>query len=189
MLSLWTSLKLLTEYGILDSCTNFQVADSQCSAHPGWRVISPTALLLFVLVQLCHAPSQSPQEYHRDPTLGPYFFLVFINDLPQHVPVETELYADDALLHCVPDCCQSQPRSHHPLQSAITSAETWSNCWHGCFGHNKTKTNDYFLCISYLHTRDTASNGRKSRGHSLAHKHLGVTITSTLQGKCHVQDL
>ena len=36
-----------------------------------------------------------PQGSH----LGPVLFLVFINDLPDHVNIPTELYADDALLH------------------------------------------------------------------------------------------
>ena len=46
-----------------------------------------------------------PQGSH----LGPVLFLVFINDLPDHVNIPTELYADDALLH------RATPLSEAPL--------------------------------------------------------------------------
>ena len=86
-----------------------------------------------------------PQGSH----LGPVLFLVFINDLPSHVQIPTELYADDALLH------QSFQRSTPVLsatttiQLAVNAAEQWALQWHGRFGHAKTKQ----LSIGYKEHR------------------------------------
>ena len=71
-----------------------------------------------------------PQGSH----LGPILFLVFIHDLPDHVNIPTEFYADDALLHHT-----TALSVKGALQIAVLAAEQWALQWHGRFGQAKTK--------------------------------------------------
>ena len=76
-----------------------------------------------------------PQGSH----LGPVLFLVFNNDLPDHVNIPTELYADDALLHHTFKRSTTALSVRGALQTAVLAAEQWALQWHGRFGHAKTK--------------------------------------------------
>ena len=85
-----------------------------------------------------------PQGSH----LGPVLFLVFINDLPSHVHLPTELYADDALIHETLTR-NTAATNTTALQEAVNDAEQWALSWNGRFGHEKTKL------LNIGKTRDT----------------------------------
>ena len=54
--------------------------------------------------------------------LGPLLFLLFINDLPLHTKVRTDLYADDATLY---EIKRSKQEIKRKLQLAIKDLATW----------------------------------------------------------------
>ncbi|MEG0836140.1 MAG: reverse transcriptase family protein, partial [Christensenellaceae bacterium] len=62
--------------------------------------------------------------------LGPVLFLLYINDLPEHLPnaVEVKLYADDVKIYNSYKNCLPEP-SHSELQRAYDCIIDWSHTW------------------------------------------------------------
>ena len=54
--------------------------------------------------------------------LGPLLFLLFINDLPLHTKVKTDLYADDATLY---EISRSKEKIERKLQLTIKDLASW----------------------------------------------------------------
>ena len=54
--------------------------------------------------------------------LGPLLFLMFINDLPLHIKVKTDLYADDATVY---EISKSKQEIERNLQLAIKDLARW----------------------------------------------------------------
>ena len=80
-----------------------------------------------------------PQGSHLELIL----FLVFFNDLT--TVVQTDIYADDTLLHQDIDSTTSLC-DVRKLQDPITAAYDWAYSWKGRFGNQKTA----LLCIGRL---------------------------------------
>ena len=64
--------------------------------------------------------------------LGPFLFLVYINDLPSFLPREVEcyLFADDVKILCI--------NNNPPLQSVFNKVLNWSQLWKLPIASNKT---------------------------------------------------
>ena len=105
--------------------------------------------------------------------LGPLLFIIFINDIPDHVQSCSKIFADDTKLYCSalsPDCTRV-------LQSDIDAVVEWSVRWqlplntNKCsvlhMGHNNT-------CITYTMAGTTLSTVE-------AEKDLGVWIDNDLK--------
>lgn len=125
-----------------------------------------------------------PQGSH----LGPVLFLVFINDLPSHVGIPTELYADDAVLHH--QTKSSDITSLEPLQTAVSHAEQWALSWNGRFGHAKTK----LLVIRARNQQPAILPSSVLIEESpievvVSHRHLGVILTDNLQWRTHISSI
>ena len=123
-----------------------------------------------------------PQGSH----LGPVLFLVFINDLPSHVNIPTELYADDALLHQSLKRIATATLATDTLQVAVNAAEQWALQWHGRFGHTKTKLlnigqkkNHPITIVIDDHPIEAVPQ----------HKHLGIIITPDLKWHSHIHQV
>ncbi len=70
--------------------------------------------------------------------LGPLYFIVFINDMPDAVQNLIALFADDAKLFCE----MSSQEDHDALQSDLTKLQDWSSKWQLRF--NATKCSHAF---------------------------------------------
>ena len=83
-----------------------------------------------------------PQGSH----LGPILFAVFINDLTSAAQKsQTELYADDALIH--KDISKDIiPQEMHSLQTSVSAASAWAQSWRGRFSPAKICSSPWQPC-------------------------------------------
>ena len=118
-------------------------------------------------------------------------FLVFINELLTVVNMPTELYADYALIHNIFIEKLDESVVESTIQPALSAAADWILFWRGNFGQPKTK----FLFFNGANsTFYNPSNPFLSiEGVKIdlvkCHKHLGRTISSTLEWHTHISDV
>ena len=117
--------------------------------------------------------------------LGPLLFLLYINDLPSHVHADTccRLFADVCLLCQVTDSISDQVQ----LQRDLRNLERWASDWGMVF--NPTKC--YVMSVSKGHSHqpyfyELCGVVLKSVDHE---KYLGVTISSNLNWRAHINKL
>ena len=111
--------------------------------------------------------------------MGPLLFLLYINDLPQHVTSEVRLFADDCLLYRA----VRTPEDHHALQRDLEHLHAWSLTWGMSF--NATKC--YVMAIT---NKKQPSSFLYSLGGRVLSKvpsttYLGVTLREDLQWETH----
>ena len=69
----------------------------------------------------------------RDPYLGPAFFLMYINDMPDSIKSNIKLFADDTIMYLtITNYSDSQA-----LQSDLTTLESWESEWLMTFNPEK----------------------------------------------------
>lgn len=119
--------------------------------------------------------------------LGPLFFIIFINDIVTNISCTIKLFADDTSIYIIIDQNNSHSASSE-LNSDLRLIHEWSNKWLVKFNPNKTesllisrKTNQ----ISYptLYFDNTPVNEVSK------HKHLGLTLNSTLHWGDHIDEI
>lgn len=112
--------------------------------------------------------------------LGPLFFLLFINDIVQHIPVKIRLFADDCILYNEIHSEADQAI----LNSSLSVIATWCLEWQMSINLRKT--------VSMTITRKQKSLPfvYSINGHNLSsvtqYKYLGLVITSDLRWSNHV---
>ena len=117
-----------------------------------------------------------PQGSH----LGPILFAVFINDLTSAVQKsQTELYADDALIH--KDISKDIiPQEMHSLQTSVSAASARAQSWRGRFSPAKTVV----LPLGNLATNTCQQFPLSVDEENIdivdTHKHLGVILSTDL---------
>ena len=124
--------------------------------------------------------------------LGPLLFLLFINDLPMSLSVETnttDMYADDTTIHCIDHTLQNVQRN---LQLYLHNLETWCKSNGMILNTDKTKV----LLITTPHKRARLTESslsltfkkiplKTSKGEKL----LGLQIDENLKWDCHINKL
>ena len=120
--------------------------------------------------------------------LGPLLFVMYINDLPQHVSNQVRIFADDTKLFTQSD----HDETRQSLQNDLDSLHQWSSDWLLKFHPKK-------CCVMYMgkdskeHTytmKETHPDGGESRkelAHTAAEKDLGVVIDKKLSFRNHVE--
>lgn len=113
--------------------------------------------------------------------LGPLMFLVYINDLPEVISSNTNMFADDTSIYCTGDTLDGITRE---LQTSLTSLEKWFNEWGLEVNATKTKvmyiTNKKEVCNLPLKMNQTVLEAVNT------HKHLGVILSNNLKWSAHI---
>ena len=110
--------------------------------------------------------------------LGPLLFVIYINDLPEHVISQMYLFADDTKL-------MKKVRTRNDsvlLQNDMDGMQNWSNTWLLNFHPDKC----HVLTLGKLHNIKHAHNSRlgdTELEHVFNEKDLGVVIDSDLSFK------
>ena len=68
--------------------------------------------------------------------LGPLFFLIYINDLPEGLNSEVNLFADDTSLFSIVTCVNT---SASTLNSDLLKIQDWTYQWKMSFNQDRTK--------------------------------------------------
>jgi Reverse transcriptase (RNA-dependent DNA polymerase)/Endonuclease-reverse transcriptase len=112
--------------------------------------------------------------------LGPLLFLLYINDLPDHIKSKLRLFADDSLLYRKITC----GADYIELQNDLNEVLDWCKNWHMKLNLEKCE----FMQVSSK--RDPVNTVYKLSDHQLArvhsYKYLGLHITSDLNWSNHV---
>ncbi|KAK2568354.1 RNA-directed DNA polymerase from mobile element jockey [Acropora cervicornis] len=115
--------------------------------------------------------------------LGPLMFLIYINDIGEHITSNLRLFADDSLLYCAIDI----PQDCLALQEDLDKLSQWSYKWQMSFNVSKCKS----LSITrkrnpYLH--QYTMNGQELESVK-SHPYLGVELTQSLNWNNHINNI
>lgn len=116
--------------------------------------------------------------------LGPFLFLLFVNDIVDVVTNKIKLFADDTCLYCVVHDERSAAES---LGQDLESLDQWAGEWGVTFNADKTKSM-YFTRKSNIDVTSLCMNDAPLENVS-EHKHLGITLSSNAKWSSHIQDI
>ena len=115
--------------------------------------------------------------------LGPLLFLLYINDLPDHVSSQVRLFTDDCLLYRPVKSIQDQIQLQEDLRTLTEWANTWgmtfnpSKCYILTTSQSKKITTFlYQLCGCVLSKAPNC-------------KYLGITLSDDLQWSTHISNI
>ena len=120
--------------------------------------------------------------------LGPLFFLIYINDLPENIISKLFIYADDTSLY--------YPLKHDDIQNGITELQTdlnkisiWAQKWHMEFEPSKCRDITFHSARKRVPIIPSTFLGNKEIPRVQSHKHLGIILDESLNFKEHVNTL
>lgn len=115
--------------------------------------------------------------------LGPLLFLVYINDLPQHVSCPIRMFADDCVIyHTVTNISDQEF-----LQSNLDNVHNWCIRWQMTLNPKKCK----FISISRRRSpfRSTYTIANVPVESVLTYKYLGITLSHDLSWTVHATNV
>ena len=104
--------------------------------------------------------------------IGPLLFVIFINDLPEHIKTHCKLFADDSKLYGKVFTEEDQIQ----LQEDLNACYNWAKRWDMHFHPKKCKV----LHIGKHNRRDIYHLGNNLIDETVEEKDLGVTVSNTL---------
>ena len=123
----------------------------------------------------------------QESVLGPLFFLIYINDLPEGLNSEVKLFADDTSLFSIVNCVNT---SASTLNSDLIKLQDWAYQWKTSFNPDRTKqAQEIFFSRKKNATTHSALFFNNSEIKlSSNQKHLGLTLDSKLSFNEHIND-
>ena len=112
--------------------------------------------------------------------LGPLLFLLYVNDIPDHLSSTTAMFADDTLLY---DRCPSTETSIS-IQESLDQANEWCGNW--LLRTNVKKCESMKFTRARKPASCNYSIDNKPLSQVLTHKHLGVILSEDLSWKSHI---
>ena len=106
--------------------------------------------------------------------LGPFLFLLFINDITDNITSNIKLFADDTSLYIVIDSENDIEAAANILNDDLSSISSWANLWQILFNPNKTVAVNFTRKQTDLHP-PLLFNNHPVMQHD-CHKHLGLTF-------------
>ena len=118
--------------------------------------------------------------------LGPLFFLIYINDLPEGLNSEVKLFADDTSLFSIVNCVNT---SASTLNSDLLKIQDWEYQWKMSFNPDRTKqAQEIFSRKKNATTHPPLFFNNSEIKLSSNQKHLGLTLDSKLSFNEHIND-
>ena len=107
--------------------------------------------------------------------LGPLFFLIYINDLPQGLHSDVKLFADDTSLFSV---IYDVDASSAILNNDLVKIQEWAYNWEMSFYPDRNKQAQEVIFSRKLRKvfHPNLSFNDQPTERSVAHKHLGLTL-------------
>ena len=112
--------------------------------------------------------------------LGPLLFLLYVNDIPDHLSSTTVMFADDTLLY---DRCPSTETSIS-IQESLDQANEWCGKW--LLRTNAKKCEPMKFTRARKPASCNYSIDNKPLSQVSTHKHLGVILSEDLSWKSHI---
>ena len=115
--------------------------------------------------------------------LGPLLFLIYINDIRSNINNHLRLFADDALLFG-PVTDNTEKES---MRADLKTLEDWARGWQMAFNTGKCEVLHFTPCsggTDFTYELDNTKLGSKDSG-----KYLGITITTDLSWKTHIEKI
>ena len=116
--------------------------------------------------------------------LGPLFFLLYINDLPNNVSCEVKLFADDTSLFSV---VKDEYVTSLALNLDLEKIRIWAWQWKMLFNADKTEE----IIFSWKRAKSShpvLKLGNDEIKTSSEHKHLGIILDSKLDFQSHIRE-
>ena len=117
--------------------------------------------------------------------LGPFLFILFINDIASEVSANIKLFADDTSLFVIVDA--SSPDSGSVLNNDLKSIENWASTWDVNF--NPAKTVTMFISRKQNRNQPLLYFNNQTVTENTKHTHLGVTFNQNATWSDHIQNI
>ena len=119
--------------------------------------------------------------------MGPLFFLIYINDLPEGLNSEVKLFTDDTSLFSIVNCVKI---SASKLNSDLSKIQDWEYQWRMSFNPDRTKQAQEIIFFGKKNatTHPPLFFNNSEIKLSSNQKHLGLTVDSKLSFNEHIND-